>query len=161
MPSIAIKMLWNLATGLSLKFTNRNKMLKQQAAALEVAQKKVAKHEEIAELREAATKLRMLVIKPGASLPAVSAAAPSALGALRSCTSWEWEAVFRSGLESVRRLELEVKAPRPRGIRGSQTTATLPSTPKDGTRHMAIPTSKTTDFADAGLHRATKHVRAQ
>ena len=59
--AVAVKLLWNLASGLSAKFTTRNRMLRDAANEVEALQKKEKRQEEMAELRATAGRLRLLV----------------------------------------------------------------------------------------------------
>lgn len=60
-PAVAVKLLWNLATALSWKFTLRNQRLRELGATIEAQRRKSARQEETAQLKDAAAKLDTLV----------------------------------------------------------------------------------------------------
>ena len=60
-PAVAVKLLWNLATALSWKFTLRNQRLRELGATIEAQRRKSARQEETAQLKDAAVKLDTLV----------------------------------------------------------------------------------------------------
>lgn len=123
-PHIAGKLLWNMATELSRKFTLRNEMLQKlsldfEAKQLEAqrsaadaadAQRKAARAVEIAQFKEAAAKLRRLATRTTAGLSAVpsggllsSAMLTPVANAIPASNGWR--ASFDQGLETWKRLE--------------------------------------------------------
>ena len=157
-PHVAVKLLWNLATGLSAKFTTRNKKLRELSLQLEEMRKKSARQEETAQLRETAAKLHTLVrgdtmqnnggrvgaagtALPGTGSKAIPAAPsvtfekPDAPHSLRKSTSQSWELAFSEGLTSFQRLETSVRQKKKpieknKNVKGSVSTTGLPSQPK-------------------------------
>ena len=128
-PHVAAKLLWNLATGLSYKFTLRNIKLRELNVTLEAQRAKSRRQEETAQLRDAASKLGALVrggkavygasgriaatAPPGegatARVPASAApAAPEERPRMPIRASSSWEVAFSEGLSTFARLETRV-----------------------------------------------------
>ena len=143
-PHVAVKLLWNLATGLSARFTTRQKKLREISFELEAQRRKSARQEETAQLRETAAKLHTLVRnggKDGAPRMTLQSSnssikpdlQPAPRGKIERSTSQSWELAFSEGLLSVTRLETKARAGSQskaiKGVRGSVSSATLPGPP--------------------------------
>lgn len=113
-PSIAVRLLWNMATELSRKFSLRNELLKQHAGELEAkrlelskiaidAERKERRAGEMQELRDTAVRLRRLV----AGRPKPVAAKGGIPGAQQQP---RWKQSFDEGLEVWQKLEQQFAA---------------------------------------------------
>merc|ERR1719473_433305 len=143
-PAVAVKLLWNLATGLSAKFITRSRMLRDVGVELEAQRKRSQRQEEMAALRAPAANLRRMAVGVTAPLPSLTppqapsaapaAAASAELGAstgggegtrkpIRASPSWE--AAFSEGLSTFARMDKRARRARGATVPASASVANL------------------------------------